>query len=389
MIELEKQLNNLPKPKLGLRADLKIRFRIYKLIIKRDLEGLCAAWLPKRSGYAPLAALFLLFTIIVAVPSYAYASDKVTLNHPLYPIKRSLEDVQLSLSFTSEQKAETYSKLAERRLDEANVLSNEGKTEKTEVALANTVKEAMRLEENADAQTALVTAGSKQEALKVEIRNTAEAQIAKLKDVAKNVGVKAREDTMDSIAMSLDALSDDIKDRASNVIKKKDEVLIQPLFSTASSSNENPENDVREKRNATSSSRSIFDQTKAEANLDEIKAKVENLRAELDSNSFEQSDVKALFDRLDNKVERAQDAINEDQKANFQGLLQSAQALTNNAKHFIKEKAHATSTSSIDSEAGNQETKNASTNTDEQASKNTIDTGEPNGHSYGNNNKEK
>ncbi len=53
------------------------------------------------------------------VGAYAYASPDVNVSHPLFAVKQGLENVEGSLAFSPEQKADFFMRQAMRRMDEA------------------------------------------------------------------------------------------------------------------------------------------------------------------------------------------------------------------------------------------------------------------------------
>lgn len=68
-----------------------------------------------------LAAVMVL-VLSVSVSSYAYASDEVLPDTPLYPVRQALEEVQVRLALSPVQKQEVHKKLAARRVKEVKKL---------------------------------------------------------------------------------------------------------------------------------------------------------------------------------------------------------------------------------------------------------------------------
>jgi hypothetical protein len=362
MIDLEKQLNELPQGRLSKTADLRIRFRLYEIILKKSLETLRFVFVVKEFKYT--TAFVLLLSLVVAVPGYAYASDSVTLNNPLYPIKIGLEKIEVGLSFSNEQKAETYAKLAERRMAEAEVLSNRNdKKETTEEAIVKTVNKAVALTQNASYQAKKIDKISEREKVVTKIEKSAAIQTETLRSVAAQVGINASEKTVDSIASSFDVFSRKIKKDNTEREKPGNHFIASTSNGIATPttpvikkpghalSDDMTTKEVRgkmiEKKENTASSSAIdfFERPEVEQSLDEVRINVEKLRSELKNESFDKDDVDTLFNRLDKKVEQAQKAIKGKEKTDFQNLMQSTQALTDNAKHFMKQKNDRSSTS--------------------------------------------
>jgi hypothetical protein len=53
-------------------------------------------------------------------------------------------------------------------------------------------------------------------------------------------------------------------------------------------------------------------------------------------NDYDEDQVSRLFDRLDKKMVEAQERIDDNDLPAAAGLLNSTEALTNNAKHFLR-----------------------------------------------------
>ncbi len=68
-----------------------------------------------------VAAMVLI--LCVGVSSYAYASDAVLPNTPLYPVRAALEQVEIKLAVTPVQKEKVVQKLVERRKKEVEKLT--------------------------------------------------------------------------------------------------------------------------------------------------------------------------------------------------------------------------------------------------------------------------
>lgn len=70
--------------------------------------------------WSAIATVVLLLT--VGIGSYAYASDDVLPNTPLYPVRQALEQVETKLAVTPAQKEKVQRKLVERRKHEVQKL---------------------------------------------------------------------------------------------------------------------------------------------------------------------------------------------------------------------------------------------------------------------------
>lgn len=94
-----------------------------------------AGYLPERSfglrlmsarSFAVLTSVFTM-TIAGATGTYAYVSDEVTPNSPLYPVRRTIERAELTLAVSPEAKARVKQRHTERRIHEALVIEKRKK----------------------------------------------------------------------------------------------------------------------------------------------------------------------------------------------------------------------------------------------------------------------
>ncbi len=126
MDNLEKNLSQLPKVTLSKKADLKIRLRIYRAMFFASGKSFVQTFLHPHSLLAKISYLSLLiFVLLGSTAVYAANNDHITPGHSLYPVKKTIENVEQQLSITKKSKVETLNKLSERRLKEAVNLSNE------------------------------------------------------------------------------------------------------------------------------------------------------------------------------------------------------------------------------------------------------------------------
>lgn len=128
MDNLEKKLINIPKHKLRLKADLKIKTRLYKMIILEKVNNFSQLFVFKSIflNRAMIVAL-MVFMILGSTAFYAYGSERITLGDKLYPLKLTLENVKDNLTPSSVSKVKNYNNLSTRRLEEALILSNKQK----------------------------------------------------------------------------------------------------------------------------------------------------------------------------------------------------------------------------------------------------------------------
>lgn len=361
MDKLEIKLNNLPKARLRWRADLKIKTRLYAAIIKKRLapEKMRFSW-----GLRVLAGSALLLVLVV-VPGYAYASAAVVPGDFLYPLKTGLEKIELSLARAPEKKAEVYAELSARRLAEANVMTETKERPGTEEKIKNNLDQALLFRERAI--SGFLDSGSGATTSKINDMNKREETM--LAEIAQGAGAGAGEDLIDAITSALDRVKNgkgpkNYKEDRGEAEKRPDAKadakpdsrdenrngFIRAASSTADlkkgevdSEEDHDGSDSDDKRNnpsffgATTNSASASPTTKEQGNISSLKKNIDRLKKDLRQPEFEQKDVDDIMDKLDQKIKRAEE-IGETDKDGAQSLFRSAEALSDNARHFIRKK---------------------------------------------------
>ena len=288
MDNLEKQLNNLPKKKLSMRADYSLRFKLFKAMWQKKADMYVQYFSFKRH-LSPLIAVLVLISLIVGVPGYAYANENVTAVHYLYGVKKAVEKIELAFAFSEKDKQEKQEKFIARRLNEAEILSqNIGKEHN--LALVETINEAMELKKE----------------IKI-IEKQEKKQIQTLTQIANTVGIKAEEEVLNTVAEALE------------MVKKT-----QP----------NKEN----KKNINNKPRVESQNNAIEQTINIIQDEIKKLNDDLENNGYHKEDVQMLNKRLEKKIEKAKDAVEKNNINAASAIINSTAALTNNAKHFLKEK---------------------------------------------------
>ncbi|MFA6417236.1 MAG: DUF5667 domain-containing protein [Patescibacteria group bacterium] len=123
MDNLEKILNNLPKNKLSRRADLKIKFQLYRLLVSAYLKRLFIFNHELSFFNKGLVAAMVLVLIFSATSIFAYASDSVVPGNIIYPLKKAVEKLEQNIAPSKTAKIAAYEKQSVRRLEEAVNLS--------------------------------------------------------------------------------------------------------------------------------------------------------------------------------------------------------------------------------------------------------------------------
>ena len=344
---LIKQLNKLPKEKLKRRKDYSIRLNLYKLIIRNKTRELEKVFIPKQFKFVPAIAVILLI-ILVSVPGYAYASSKVTQGHALYPIKKGIETIEISLAQSDIAKVKKYVKMAERRLDEAETLSGKDNSEEN---MVNTINEAMENSFEADLELGNIFSEKEIEKMEKVIDKAKAEQGILLATIAQNVGVTASETVIDSVALALETTNagkNNKEELNRGQTKKIINTLPEAGFATTTYAGEvdeatNTEEFIKDSKLKKAEEKNLqkIEQKKhtheiARESLSELISRVEGLKEELQTTEYEEDDVNILFERLDKRINKAQEFIEEDKLSGFEGILQSTSAISNNAKHFIK-----------------------------------------------------
>ena len=344
MDNLEKKLNNLPRARLRRRADLKIRFRLYAAILKKRLapEKMRFSW-----NFRALAGSVLLLILIV-VPGYAYAGTNVVPGDFLYPLKMKLEEIELSLA-RKKNKAEIYAELSAKRLAEAKVLATTIDKPKTEEKIKINLDKALLLRERAI--SGFSNSGST--TLRIKALNSQEE--AMLTDIAQSAGVGAEDDLIDSIALALDKVKGRDKDREGAEKRGRLDKSNEPekagtevegretFFLEEKKDPEVCEDCDRDRKADEKSLISDFaplttgTTTKRDDNITDLRDNIDRLTKDLKKPEFEQQDVENLINKINNKVKRAEEIRGSDQEG-AKNLLRSAEALTDNAEHFIRKK---------------------------------------------------
>ncbi len=120
MEDLEKKLSSLPRLGLSKKADFKIKFKIYRFILLKNLQKIGQTFFHPHSLLAKTSLTALMFFVILGSTAvYAVNNSHITPGHTFYPLKKTVENFEQQLSLTKTAKVETLNKLSERRLKEA------------------------------------------------------------------------------------------------------------------------------------------------------------------------------------------------------------------------------------------------------------------------------
>ena len=348
MINIEDQLNKLPQGKLSRKADWRLRLAFLKLKWQRQAADFYSLLVFRKM--APVAIVIVLLLSIVFLPYYAYASDDVVRGNILYPIKQGIEKIELSLANTPEKKIEVFTKLAERRLAEVEKLSQEDSTAAND-NLAATIDEITVLTVGADTEANSAQNQDKKKQIENKIAQIKEKQLDKMEKIANKFGLRASDNLLDSLAVNIDDLK---KDKQEN--RGLSEVLSEVRIAT-STKNYGLFSRIR---TITSGSTTISTSTTITAKPGKVSIKIDQkiiseswnnaneqigaLKESLLTEGVGETELKDLFNKLDDRLNKAQEAIKSGNFNQANGLIKSTEALSNNAKHFLKFSNKATST---------------------------------------------
>ncbi len=362
--DLEKQLNNLPKMRLSLGADIKIRFRFFIVLGRKRLSGMTNLFQLK-SFSLRLAMSMIIGLIVIFLPIYAYASSQVLPNNFLYPLRISLEQLELKLAGQGERQVKTLIKLADRRLIEAQALSQATGDVASQSSLIQTVNQAVKLDQQATAVIDQIKDEQPKDQAEQALVRARSQQVSKLNQIAGTVGIESDEKTLDAVALALDNL----KEKINQPLKKLDENLsILIKEETRASSTEiikeqaicpgkSSSSDCVKEGNIVSSTtiikiedgknqlektdlpiRQEVQKQIATSSFEKLEREINKLKQDLSPSWYEPDDVKILFNRLHKKLDGARQALDEDKINSANGIIKSTRALTNNAESFLKKK---------------------------------------------------
>lgn len=346
MINIEEQLNKLPKGKLSRRTDFKLRIAFLKLKLQKQSANFNFSSAFRKMSPAIIAMILLLS--LVYLPYYAYASENVIRGNILYPIKQGIEKIELVLADTPAKKVAVMAKLAERRLAETEKLS-EDESMAANDNLAATINEITNLTTEAAFEAKSKLNPDEKKEVDDKIFQIKERQLEKMEKIANKFGLKASDDLLDSLAVNIDDLKKD-----KQVKNNFSEVLSIVKISTSTRSHEFlPRVGNKSGSSTVSTSTAAAKRETAGSKIDEknisdswnnANEQISLLKERLLSDGISERDFSDLFNKLDDRLTKAQAAINSGNFNQANGLIKSTEALSNNAKHFLRFSERGTST---------------------------------------------
>lgn len=300
----ERLLAELPRRKLGRSADWRIRYRLHRTLRQERQSALRPGWLPAwQQGVAVLATL--LATGFAGAGAYAYQSDNVTRQHPLYPLKRGLEKTESVLWQTPASQAQGHLKLSERRLAEARELISKGSSQ----GLDDTLAEAEQELEAAGEDAEKITEPEQKERSLGSVKQAGHDKLDKLESVAAEASLEDDELT-DSLARGLYNLRLRVKKTAATSTKRQPE---------ASPDQIKPSDPKKTEEGA----------------LKQAKQKIEILKETSEASNKHKKD--RLIKNLEGKLERAEQAKRNGDRQQLEQLIKDAEILTATSESFLRQ----------------------------------------------------
>ncbi|RLC36363.1 hypothetical protein DRH27_05325, partial [Candidatus Falkowbacteria bacterium] len=229
-----------------------------------------------------------------------------------------------------------------RRLSEAEVLSSRPNSADN---LVRTINEAR--ENSKAAETKAEKIGNQEEFPQINnsIAKNKSEQENTLAVIAQNVGVDTSEEVLNSVALAIEETKTSKLQIKKDIKGNKD----IPAFSFGPRATTTKEEKITEKAASSSSSKKeeiykyMNDNIKKENKLDNanfslegLMEKINRLKEEIQAEEYESDDVNTLFKHFDKRIQKAEELIEDEQLSDFKEILESTNALSNNAKSFIK-----------------------------------------------------
>lgn len=347
----------LPKGSPRLVSQIKFLFKILLLPKEKLANNLSPKFFMNKISYSLGLAVILLAVVGV----YAYSSPTVTTGDALFSVKQLGEKVAV-FSTSQTDKSEVWAQIADRRLAEFNYLTGgtndikltliksaqaaeEDSLSGSEKKTAQTLSLMKTAFDNSLSMTAKINNPEKLEKATAHLEKIQIKQKALLEAVLNN-SLKKELLTKDEIAKKVDskiltpemaekiAVAIDESDTRGEAIKKiKEEIKTATL----------EKRKIQKEKIASSSDfikKSDLKAVDVQLELDKSREDVAAWKAALSEKiSTSSSQVKKLFERLDDRLLKAEQALKDGKLEASWSLLKSVQALENQGNHFVSEKS--------------------------------------------------
>ncbi len=190
MDNLERKLLDLPRHKLGLKADLKIRLQLYYLVFINSFNSFRQIFkIHNLFLFRGMAVAVVVFILLGGTSLYAYSNNQITVGSPLYPLKRTAETVKNNLSISDVVKTESYNKQSQRRLVEASIVSNQAQKsdEETDAQLSKIIDQAVESFNKSVVVADKIKDSDKSDAVSKTLKDDSHESLDLLDSISKNV----------------------------------------------------------------------------------------------------------------------------------------------------------------------------------------------------------
>jgi len=339
-LNIMNELPRLEKYKLSFISTTKIFWRLFTKSLTNNLKTNLNPMRKISIGVSVVAVL----AVLAGTSAYAYNATKVTYGSILYPAKRGVEAVKISLANQGLPKVNAYLDQAGRRMEEAKYLIENNKNinpnpltlistahaadgDLTEDNLSKTLADAETSTNQASEETNSISETTLAAAAVDALQAAQNAQETILTDLAAQVDLK-NETITNHIAKALEVTNkrhdrlQKAKDKVEELKAKLDEKVKEEIIDQSETEDNNDE-----VKNLT---------------LEEVTVLFETYKASKATMLTSLVDIPAekttkLLERLSNREAKIQEAIDNGNFQQANGLIRAAMALQNNAKHFLKE----------------------------------------------------
>ncbi len=360
MEQFERQLNNLPKYKLTFKSKLITRFKLYRLMLGANypIPALASPYL----RYTALSAILLL---AVLGPVFAYSSASVIPGSVLYPIKRSIEKIELSFANTPEKQVTLLAMFAEKRLKEAEYAASGDPGEASVPARIRAVEDARQdldsAREIATGAYHFTASGTIAENI-VEAEKTADVRISEL---ARDVSLESDSDQIERIAMlfmrsnatSTQAVEGSDAENSNHLRRKPGDTSEQSerggSFASSSDKRIPIDKDNKPGKNKESSAQNLNNHDRIEKKTSAIRRRVETLKVEVKALKASTSKIvvpgsaSSVFIRIEEKLKKTEEAIEKGDPGTAAEYIEKSAALTNFTKLKLENIKASSSTEKI------------------------------------------
>ncbi len=323
MKDLEKQLNNLPKAKLAKKAQIKILLIIFNSL-KKDFLGF-------RLFLKPAFAFVLLFALLLPA-TYAYGSENVGQGHILFPIKKSIENIELAFTFDKGKKIEKKDDFLSKRIEETQIMINISKEREEEII--ESIESAFKVRQEIEEEKNKIN----NQNLTEKIENSDIKRIETLNRIAEDVGLDGAGKIIDYVSVSLELMSGPKGFVKEEIIKS-----IIPATGEQVKSNGNAYG---------------VEKQEVKNSIEQIKKDFSEFEDELKEKQYEQKEIEKARGRVKEKINNAENAVDNGQVEESRKIIEISRAFMNHANKFMSSPGNSDSKKSNSSADNNDKPNN-------------------------------